>query len=295
MNTRPSFDDFLAVRRTDPRLARLTHDVALPRSYGLEFGPGDSPLPLPDGLSVRYLDLHPGGGGEGDSPIDHVWSGSGSLAAVLAEDMPRDFAIARLFAHKVPNLLGWFRGIFEVLRPGGVLNLTLPDKRVTEDVLRAPSTIGELLDADHLGLERPSFRQRFEHRHLTIPIGSGTLWQAGVDPAEQPRVSAGDAIAFARAATAAGPSAGDAACRCWVFTPLSFLDVLEELSRARQFPFVISQFAATEPGASEFFVCLRRDHVSEPVRLLHRQEVAINHVRAIALERRRRAQLLAGD
>lgn len=293
MNTRPSFDDFLAVRRTDARLARLTHDVALPKSYGLEFGPGGSPLPLPDGLSVRYLDLHPGG--EGDGPIDHVWSGSGSLAAVLAEDRPRDFAIARLFAHKVPNLLGWFRGIFEVLRPGGVLNLTLPDKRVTEDVLRAPSTIGELLEADHLGLERPSFRQRFEHRHLTIPLGSGTLWQAGLDPAEQPRASAADALAFARAATAAGPRAEDAACRCWVFTPLSFLDVLEELSRAGEFAFVISQFAATEPGGSEFFVCLRRDDATDPARLLHRQTVAIDHVRAIALERRRRAALLAGD
>ena len=103
------------------------------------------------------------------------------------------------------------------------------------------------------------------------------------------------ALAFAKAATAAGPGAEDAACRCWVFTPLSFLNVLEELSRARQFAFVISQFAATEPGASEFFVCLRRDHVSEPARLLHRQEVAINHVRAIALERQRRARLLGGD
>ena len=292
MNTRPTFDDFLAVRRADPQLARLTHDVALPRSYGVEFGPGRTPLALPESLSVRYIDQYPGCEVEG--MIDHVWNGSGSLATVLGEEKLLDFAIARLFAHRVPNLLGWFRGIFEALRPGGVLNLTLPDKRMTGDVLRTASTIGDLFEADHLGLVRPSFRQKFDHRSLSVAIAPGQRWREGVDETGMPRISVQDALAFARAASD-GPSVDDAECHCWVFTPLSFLDALEQLSRARQFPFVISQFATTDPGSSEFFVCLRHDHVTDPDRLLHRQQVAINHVRAIALERRRRSKLMASE
>ena len=290
MNTRPNFDDFLALRRSDPRLARLTHDVALPRSYGVEFGPGPVPLPLPDGLSVRYVDLVAEDTASG--PVDHVWNGSGSLLAALGEDTPCDFAIARLFAHRAPNLLGWFRGVFAALRPGGVLNMTLPDKRMTGDVLRPTSTIGEVLEADHLGLTRPSFRQLFDHRRLSVALGPQQLWREALDPAGLAGASAEEALAFAREASRDEADAG-VPCRCWVFTPFSFLDLVEELSRAGQFPFVISQFATTEPGSAEFFVCLRHDHATDPARLLHRQTVAIDHVRRIAQERHRRAQLMA--
>ncbi|NDW04560.1 hypothetical protein [Jiella pacifica] len=292
MNTRPNFDDFLALRRSDPRLARLTHDVALPRSQGVEFGPGPHPLPLPDGLSVRYVDLVSEDAAGGS--VDHVWNGNGSLLAAIGEDKTRDFAIARLFAHRVPNLLGWFRGVFEALRPGGVLNMTLPDKRMTGDALRAPSTLGEILEADHLGLTRPSFRQFFDHRRLAVPLGPQQLWREPVDPAQLTGAGTEEALAFAQEASRDGADAG-ITCHCWVFTPLSFLDLIEELSRAGLFPFVISQFATTEPGSSEFFVCLRHDHATEPARLLERQTVAIDHVRKIALERRRRAKLMASE
>ncbi|MCE7030247.1 hypothetical protein [Jiella avicenniae] len=289
MTTRPNFDDFLALRRSDPRLARLTHDVALPRSRGVEFGADPHPLPLPDGLSVRYVDLV--ARDAADEPVRHVWDGSGSLLAALGEEQPLDFAIARLFAHRVPNLLGWFRGVFAALRPGGVLNMTLPDRRMTGDVLRTPSTLGEVLEADQLGLTRPSFRQLFDHRRLSVPLGPQQAWREAVDPGELARAGTEEALAFARAAS--GDAADAVPCHCWVFTPYSFLDLLEELSRAGLFPLVISQFATTEPGSSEFFVCLRHDHATDPEILLKRQTVAIDHVRKIALERRRRAKLMA--
>ncbi|WAP71389.1 hypothetical protein [Jiella pelagia] len=159
-------------------------------------------------------------------------------------------------------------------------------------MLRPLSTIGEILEADHLGLDRPSFRQIFDHRHLSVAIGPGQLWHEDIDPATFPRDNARDALAFARKAS--GADSVDAwACHCWVFSPLSFLELLLKLSRARQFGFVISQFASTEPGSSEFFVCLRRDHESDPDVLLKTQENAIHHVRGIALERQRRAKLMA--
>ncbi len=69
-----------------------------------------------------------------------------------------DFAIAGQVARYIPNLLGWLRRIFEVPRLGGALNLSLPDQRFLFDVNRPVSTLGAILEADHHGLERPSFR-----------------------------------------------------------------------------------------------------------------------------------------
>jgi hypothetical protein len=69
---------------------------------------------------------------------------------------------------------------------------------------------------------------------------------------------------------------------CWMFSPLGFLALIEEASRLARFPFVVSQFCATEPGSAEFFVCLRRDSEVDPVRLRSKQLDAIAYVRDLA-------------
>jgi len=177
---RLSLDEFLRHRAADRRLARLTHDIILPVARGLEFG-ADRPTPLPEGVRAEYVDNVPCGPGEA-----------------------YNFAIASQVAQRVPNLFNWFAAIFDVLAVGGVLNLSLPDRRF------------------------------------------------GID--------------------------GD----CWRFSPLSFLALIEEASRLARFPFVVSQFCATEPGGHEFFVCLRRDAEVHPARLRSKQLDAIAYVRDIA-------------
>ena len=69
-----------------------------------------------------------------------------------------DFAIAEQVARYIPSLLGWLRGIFEVPRVGGALNLSLPDRCFLFDVNRSMSTLGAILEVFHHALERPSFR-----------------------------------------------------------------------------------------------------------------------------------------
>ena len=172
-----TLDEFLARRESDVRLARLTHDFALPRPTGLEIGPGDSPLPLPDGFVEGYIDYKPRDALSSlPAGIPHiVWSGAGELAP-LCPRADYDFVVAVQVTQYVPNLLGWFRGIYDVLRPGGVLNLTLPDRRFTFDVMRKPSTLGELLEAFHADYARPSLRQVFDHTHLAVAATSEQLW-----------------------------------------------------------------------------------------------------------------------
>lgn len=294
-----SLDDFLNRRSADRRLARLTHDIPLPEARGLEFGPANNPTALPEGLRVAYVD-HAADAQAGlpDAvPIDHAWAGSGSLAEVIGRGAPDygglDFAIAAQVAQYVPNLLGWFRGIHAVLRPGGVLNLSLPDRRFMFDAGRADSTIAEMVEADLLSYTRPSPRQIFAHTYQALAIGPDAIW-AGEEPSRAPRLCGEAALALAhQQADEAFAADRYHDCHCWVFTPFSFLDAIEAAARLGLFPFVLNRIAATEPGGFEFYVSMRRDGETDPPALRGMQEGAVAHLREILKRQQRTARLLA--
>jgi hypothetical protein len=193
----------------------------------------------------------------------------------------------------VPNLLGWLRGIHAVLRPGGVLNLSLPDRRYTSDVSRQESTIAELVEADLLAYEHPSPRQIFAHTYESRSVDAAAVWE-GTDASQAPRVFADSALPLAHTRAAeALVSQQHTACHCWVFTPLSFLGVIEEATCLGRFPFVFNQIASTDPGGHEFFVSMRRD-VQEDLQILRSmQEGSIQYLRAILERQRRIAELVA--
>lgn len=289
---RPPLDDFLRRRANDRRLARLTHDVPMPEAHGLEFGAADNPTPLPERITVSHVDhaANANAALPAGVAVDYVWSGS----SAFPEPARRwDFAIAAQVMQYLPNPLGWFRGIYDVLRPGGVLNLSLPDRRFMFDVRRPPSTLGQFLDAFHGGHERPSPGQAFDHTFHAVAVEPAALWADEVDIKSLPRLCGDHALELAVAAMERARAGVTELCHCWVFTPSSFLDLVAQASRVRLFSFVISEFASTEPGECEFFVCLRRDREEDPDRLLALQLDAISHVRGIVERRQRLARGLA--
>ncbi|KQQ32584.1 hypothetical protein ASF58_24260 [Methylobacterium sp. Leaf125] len=293
-----SLDAFLGQRAVDRRLARLTHDLPLPEAVGLEFGPGDNPVPLPNGMRVAYVDrcIDAAPDQTGPSPIDHAWDGATSLAAVLGDaSAPSgfDFAVAAQVAQYVPNLLGWLRGIHAVLRPGGVLNLSLPDRRFMFDAARASSTLPELIEADLLGLTRPSPRQLFAHTSEVRAISPNDIW-AGADAHRADRLAGTQALSHALNQTRTALAQGCyIACHCWVFSPRSFLDLVEGATRLGLLPFVLNHVSSTEPGSFEFFVSMRRDLQEEPDVLRALQEGAIAHLRGTLDRQARHAALIA--
>ncbi|PIK73053.1 hypothetical protein CS379_10570, partial [Methylobacterium frigidaeris] len=205
-----------------------------------------------------------------------------------------DVAIAAQVAQYVPNLLGWLRGIHGVLRPGGVLNLSLPDKRFMFDAARPASTLAELVEADLLGLTRPSPRQLFAHASEARAVAPAQIW-AGEDPVAAPRLSGEAALAHAYAEASAALAAGSyVPCHCWVFTPEGFLDLVAGATRLGLFPFVLNRVGATEVGGFEFYVSMRRDAEEEPETLHRLQEGAIDHLGRVLAQQRRTATLLAG-
>jgi hypothetical protein len=288
MATRGSltFDAFMERRGRDRRLARLTHDLPMPAGAGLEFRSDADPTALSDGHMVERVDCF--GCGAADGPPGHtvevVWAGADSLAAACGRSSYYDFAIASRVGQLVPDLLGWFLGIFEVLRVGGVLNIALPDRRFMSDINRPCSTLGEVLEAYYLRHRRPQFRQVFDHVFESVGLDAETAWQGVGDPVIAARLHGDDALVLAheRARAILDQSAALFTSHCWVFTPLTFLDLLASLTKLRLFPFVISQFASTDPGESDFFVCLRRDAEDKADALYEKQTQAILYLRHIA-------------
>jgi SAM-dependent methyltransferase len=264
-------DEFDALKSRDYRLAWLMHDIDEDSAQrGLEIGALDNPTPLPDGISVEYVDyasteylrqehLDQETARDDIVKVDHVWPGSGSLAQICRRS-DYDFVIASHVIEHVPNVLGWFEGIYGVLRPGGVFNLAIPDRRYTFDIRRKVSTLGEMVEAYLHSYTKPSVRQLFDHTYDAAAVDPGSPWSPTFDLSSISRYSGEDALNLAYDQSRITMEQGryfDS--HCWVFTPRSFLDRIEGVIKLGLFPFVISEIAETQKGSFEFFVSFRKE------------------------------------
>jgi predicted SAM-dependent methyltransferase len=256
------------------KIALLTggHDIA--QSSGIEIGVRDAPLILKTDGPVLYADyadaatirsnLH----GAAIDParvqeVDIV-TGGGKLAPLAPHRV--DYVVASHVAEHVPDLLGWLADIGAVLNEGGTLGLAIPDRRFTFDRFRRESTIAEAVEAYLLQSFRPSLRQVFDSAWPSVEIGVDQAWRNEIpDHArEEHRLSRlAPALALVRRVQENG-AYNDA--HCWVFTPASFLELLDQAARMNLVPFTLQNFHPTERHGYEFYAVLRRacgDHTAE--------------------------------
>ncbi len=195
------------------RLERLL--VGIDRGdRGLELGPLNRPILSKADYRVRYVDhastqeLRQKYGGEmsvdvaGVETVDIVWPG-GSLAAVAGGDY--GYCLASHVIEHVPNPIGWLGEIAAVLRPGGRINLAVPERTRTFDHRRALSTPAAIVEAHHRKLRQPSFGQIFDHIIGVSPLGG---------PAADPASVAAEAYRVARDAELRGVYL-DVHCHVW--------------------------------------------------------------------------------
>lgn len=224
--------------------------------------------------------------------VDYVWPGSGPLAPIIGDDR-FDYVIASHVIEHVPNPLGWFRGIAEVMTPGAVFNLAIPDRRFTFDIGCPESSLGELVEADILGYLRPSPRQIFDACYYGKAVDPGEPWARAIDPEDVPAYSGDIApqLAYDQAVRSQQGIYYDA--HCWVFTPRSFLLLLRGACQLGLFDLVPVDFHPTVEGEFEFFLNLekpREPMEREALIALQLQRIAF-FLFAIA-ERDRKLQLL---
>lgn len=123
----------------------MTHEEKVarwigPGQRGVEIGPGASPVP---GLDPRpyYVDCFKSFGAE-PNLADYF----GHAGALPFHDHALDYVIASHVLEHVPNPVAALAEWVRVVRPGGIVYLVVPDRRVTWDHPRAPTPVAHLLE-----------------------------------------------------------------------------------------------------------------------------------------------------
>jgi SAM-dependent methyltransferase len=78
--------------------------------------------------------------------VDFIWHPGRRLRDCVPQGKQYDFACASHVMEHVPNVLDWVQQILDVLRPGAVLQLALPEKDGCFDVFRRTTDFATLLE-----------------------------------------------------------------------------------------------------------------------------------------------------
>lgn len=223
----------------------LRQQIALeqidPAGRGLEIGPAFQPLaPKSMGFNVTILDHAPTreirqkytdlGLDQATvdiiEEVDYVWTG-GSYQTVPGLEPPFDWIVASHVIEHTTDLIGFLLDLAGLLAPSGRLVLVIPDKQYTYDHHRPISTPGAILDAHLTPSDRHPPGAVFDHFLHHVTRGSDIVWSEGSPPADfHSTYTREQAIAEARVAIATDAYIDT---HRWVFTPESFLFVVESL------------------------------------------------------------------
>jgi predicted SAM-dependent methyltransferase len=154
------------------------------RGDGIEIGAETWPMRLPPGARVRYVDRLSRAdyiAEYGDAirasdrdpyamPETDVIDDAGTLATLA--DGSVDFVVANHVLEHLEDPIAALENFLRVLRPGGVLFLTLPDARHSFDARRERTTVEHLL-RDHREGPQVSRREHYEEWAAVIEGASG--------------------------------------------------------------------------------------------------------------------------
>ncbi|MDQ6778298.1 MAG: class I SAM-dependent methyltransferase [Actinomycetota bacterium] len=217
----------------------LREDLALRflRGEGIEIGAMDYPLRTPRGAHVRYVD-HLDEAGLRSAYAENLARGNplvvpdivddGATLSVFA-DASLDFIVANHVFEHFEDPIAALENHLRVLRPGGVLFMTLPDARHTFDS-RRPRTSLEHLLRDHRDGPRVSRRAHYEE--------CARLIEGHTDATVEERIREMET--------------NDIRPHFHVWEPITFVAFLSAL----ELPFSLELLQASE---SEFLVVLRKE------------------------------------
>ncbi len=162
---------------------------------GLEIGPSHQPIaPKSKGFNVEIIDhldregliaKYDGHGvaTEQIEEVDHIWGGE-SYLDLTGGDSAYDWIIASHVIEHVPDFIGFLKSCQEVLKPGGVISLALPDHRYCFDAMREATSLAQLLDSHLDGRAKPSAGTIAEFMLFTAKRDGALSWAPTNAPAE---------------------------------------------------------------------------------------------------------------
>lgn len=231
---------------------------------GLEIGPSFNPLlPKSAGHHVEILD-HLTAGELREKyrdagvdlgrieEVDHVSDG-GSIAKLIAKPSHYDYCVALHVIEHTVDLLGFLKDCEELLKPGGVLVLAVPDKRFSFDVLRPISSTGDVVQAHLEGRTRHPLGKMFDEFAYNCLRAGLPAWGRAEHGALSFFRSMEDAAAMLSHVQKTGEFID---IHAWQFTPSSFRLIVQDLNKMGMIGLKERRFA--EAGG-EFYMILSRD------------------------------------
>lgn len=186
--------------------------------------------------------------------VDHVWTG-GSLVDAIGPTEPYDFVLASHVIEHSVDIIAFLQDCQQLLRPGGVLALVVPDKRFCFDLYQPLTSLGTVIDA-HLRPTafHPPGALVDHHAYACAINGTQIAWSGPVDKGLALQFATLDGVPELIAQGAAQAAYVDV--HRWRFTPSWFLLLLQDLGALGY-----TDLAALAPPHSEgheFFVPLQR-------------------------------------
>lgn len=275
----PAGDDGLSYE--EKLLCRLP--VATGR--GVEVGPLNIPVTSKSKANVLYVDhldteglREKYGSTQGIVDIDRPIVNN-SLQETLEADAPLDYLVGSQVFEHVANPIRWLREIAAILRVGGLLSISLPDRRLTFDFLREETRPADMIAAFMEDATVPDTRCVYDHHSLTRSVNMHWANPASVYPQEivdgrgavKPKIITIEHMPFVR-------SAKDGEyldVHAWVFTPPSFLLAMAQIAADGFLPYRLHQFYPTNPkscdrGSSSFVAIMERTSSDVPGEELRR-------------------------
>src|SRR3954453_14925536 len=247
---------------THAGLDQILERIDVRSMRGLEIGPLHNPIVAKgDGVDVRYVDhadtetLRRKYADDPNVPfvhdVDVAW-GARRLADAVGEGGAFDYVIASHVIEHVPDLVSWLGELGEVLRPGGVVSLVVPDKRFCFDARRQVTDPGDVVEAYLSKRSRPSIAQIFDFESRYVDVDTLALWagRPGYGGAPLRVREAYDKCVDAMAHDE------DVDVHATTWTPASFVEVMRTLFDLDLVPFRFAAFHPTPFNSLEFYVTL---------------------------------------
>lgn len=286
---RDDISDRLSVAKGDPDGAVLAR-IDPYKMKGLEIGPLHSPRVPKSAGQVRYLDhatrdeLRDKYAADGDAggqldrivDVDYVWTPGKRLAEIIGEWGPLDYVIAAHVIEHMPNVVDWLDQVSEVLKPGGVVSLVVPDKRFTFDAARSETTLAQVVDLHMRKVDKPTAAQVFDHESNYLgDVSAGRLW-SGQDPSTLSRTDVPNPRRFAFEVCEKAAESGEYRdVHASTFTPESFARLLGGLTDLGMTDMAIAEIFPTVRGSSEFYTTLENVSHLEASARYSRQDVGL--------------------
>ena len=245
------------------RKEKILINIKSETQIGLEIGPLSKPIITREMGNVRYVDhatteelrkkCAPWGTVDLSKivNVDYVW-GEKSLKELTINEYPFDYVLASHVIEHVPDFIGWLKEIRSVLKTGGILSLAIPDKRFTFDYLRNLTKPADILEAYLLQSKQPSLKQIFDYKSEFVHRNKEYMWSIfGFKEKLIYEHSLNEAWEITKNAFSNKEYTD---VHCWVFTDISFLELVKTLVNLDMFDFKIARFFPRT--GHEFFVSL---------------------------------------